>query len=154
MISIRRAGLRVFTTASLVTMLALVAGNVSTAEARFGIAGMYHEDLDFGIQGRFQTAAAKKLTIVPQFGYFFDPEVWDANIDLHLDFKGSGKLNFYGLGGLNMVADSDFDNTEFGGNLGGGFGTLLGDSARSVFFEAKYIFSDAEGFGLNFGIMF
>ncbi|HEX7880818.1 MAG TPA: hypothetical protein VF720_15505 [Candidatus Eisenbacteria bacterium] len=143
-----------FTVAGLVTMMALGAGMFSTAHAGFGIGGMFREDADFGIQGRFKTAAGKKLMIVPQFGYFFDDEFFDADVDLHLDFKNSGKMNFYGLGGVDLIADSDFDNTEFGINAGAGLSTPLGDSAKSLFFEAKYVFSDFDGFGLNFGIMF
>ena len=154
MISIRRAGLRVFGVAGLVTMMALGAGMFAPAEAGFGLAGMYREDADFGIQGRFKTAAGKKLMIVPQFGYFFDPEFLAGDVDLHLDLHAAEKLNFYGLGGVDLLADTDFDDVEVGANLGAGLSTPLGDSGKSFFFEAKYVFSDFDGFGMNFGIMF
>jgi hypothetical protein len=130
---------------------ALLAGWAPQASARgnLGAGVMFRNDLDFGVQGRWTGRGGDRLSIVPQFGYFFDDEFFDINLDAHLALGGQEKTSFYALGGVNWL--TDFDDSEIGVNLGGGLAHPLSGSITG-FLEVKYVISDADGLALQAGI--
>lgn len=136
-----------------VAAAALLAGWAPQASARgqFGAALMFREDVDFGAQLRWTKAGSGKINIVPQAGYFFDDSFFDANLDLHLALGGEESTSFYALGGLNLV--TDFDNSEFGANLGAGLAHGLTENLTG-FAELKYVISDLDGLALALGVHF
>jgi hypothetical protein len=139
--------------ASILGAAFMVCGAASDAAAanRFGVAAMFRSDVDFGIQGRMTAPLTDKVDIVPQAGYFFDPEFWDFNLDFQLGLAQEEKLDIYGFAGPNLA--TDFDNSEFGINIGAGLATPLTDSLQG-FAELKYVISDLDGIALHLGLNF
>jgi hypothetical protein len=124
---------------------------VANAASRFGLAAMFRSDVDFGIQGRMTAPLSGKVMIVPQFGYFFDPELFDLNLDFQLGLTQEDKIDIYGFAGPNLA--TDFDDSEFGINVGAGLATPIGDSMQG-FVELKYVISDLDGVALHLGLNF
>jgi opacity protein-like surface antigen len=139
-----------------VVLLGIGSGSEVEARRKWGAGIMFREDQDFGVQARYSGGRiGKRLGLVVQGGYFFDNEFADFSADLHLPIKVSEAeeegATIYALGGANLL--TDFDETEFGFNLGAGADYPLGASLAG-YGEIKYVFSDADGFALQLGVHF
>ena len=108
-------------------------------------------DGEFGFQFRKDLALGGDISqLSAQIGMLFPSDAMlTFDVDYHFNIKNeSGTSRFYPLVGLDLK--TDFDNTEFGLNAGGGVNFMLTDKT-AAFGEVKYTFSDWDGFGFAWG---
>ena len=78
--------------------------------------------------------------------------VLDLSADYHFVIQtDTGTSRWYPLVGLNLK--TDFDDSEFGVNAGGGINFMMTDRT-AAFAEVKYVFSDWDDIGFALGIYF
>lgn len=109
-------------------------------------------DGEFGVQARKDFWMGGDISqITGQAGVIFASDaVMDLSVDYHFVINTeSGKSRWYPLVGLNLK--TDFDNTEFGINAGGGVNFMMTDKT-AAFAEVKYVFSDWDDIGFAVGI--
>jgi len=133
-------------------LLTTAATEASAMRGRFGAAMMFREDADFGAQARWTRGPGEKVNLVPQVGYFFDDELLNVDLDFHYTVNQKDpKTRLYVLGGGDLL--TDFDDSEFGLNLGAGLSKDLTTSLNG-FVEVKYVISDYDGLALHLGLSF
>ncbi len=149
-----------------VLALLVVAG--SAQAQRFGAHVNLGLDSDLGLGGRVELDMANKLSqtgplskafFVGQLDYYFDTcgvgdcTMFEINPGLLVPV-GSGRMDFYAGGGLNIARASagGFSNTETGVNIIGGLRFPM--SGFSAYAEGRLGLGGADQLALTFGIKF
>jgi opacity protein-like surface antigen len=117
-------------------------------------AGIILFDGEFGLQARKDFWLGGDVSqITGQAGFIFAGDGFlDLSLDYHFVIKTeSGKSRWYPLAGLNLK--TDFDNSEFGVNAGGGVNFMMTEKL-AAYAEVKYVFSDWDELGFALGIYF
>ena len=109
---------------------------------------------EFGIGAQFSYPFSRRLEFYPSFDYFFvDPgSLWQLNADLKYKLREEHNW-FYVGGGLGILRRSvgDFDNTDVGANVIGGWETLIGQRVHP-YLEGRLTISDETLFQIAGGI--
>ena len=116
--------------------------------------GMGTFDGDFGIQVRkdFMLGPKKISVLALQGGLFFrDETTFNVDVDYHHIFTPNSAFRFYPLAGIDLAIEKE--ENRFGINLGVGANIKVTEQT-ALFVEAKYVFSDWEGFGFIIGVNF
>jgi len=146
---------RLFLTSMVLVLAVSVFTIPAQAETRGWGLGMQLHDGDFGFQFRKDLAVGGDLSqLTSQIGMIFPSHntAMTFDVDYHFIIKNeSGTSRFYPLVGLGFKTDFDF--FKFGVNAGGGVNFMLTDT-MAAFAEAKYVFSDWDGFGFALGFYF
>jgi hypothetical protein len=137
----------------------VLAGAAHAQRAHFGGHLLYNFDVEeFGIGAQFSYPVARRLELYPSFDYYFvDPgSLWQLNGDLK--YKLREEHNWFYLGGgiaVTRRSVGDFDNTDVGANLIGGWETLIGQRVHP-YLEGRLTLSEETSFqfagGLNITI--
>lgn len=114
-----------------------------------------------GLTGKFQWNITDAFRLEPSASFYFEKDyvkMWDMNVNLHYVFKLGEKFNLYPLGGITVlgakVSNTDYSDSNFGLNLGGGFEYKLTGSL-SIGAELKYqIVSDWDRPVLGLGLTY
>jgi len=109
-------------------------------------------DGDFGFQLRKDFWLGGDISAITGQAsvYFQGKTTFRFDADYHF-MLNSGSGRFYPLVGLDFAVNSD--SAKFGINAGGGLNFNLTEKTRA-FAEAKFIFSDWDGFAINGGFYF
>jgi hypothetical protein len=116
---------------------------------------LYNFDVEeFGIGAQFSYPVSRKLEFYPSFDYYFvDPgSLWQLNADLK--YKLREEHNWFYLGGGLAIARAsagNFDDTDVGANLLGGWETLIGQRVHP-YLEGRLSISDDTRFQIAGGI--
>ena len=140
--------------------LGLVAATVMAGAAhaqRPHIGGhlLYNFDVEeFGLGVQFSLPVARRLEVYPSFEYYFvDPgSLWQLNGDLK--YKLREEHNWFYLGGGVGIARrsvGNFDDTDVGANLFGGWETLIGQKIHP-YLEGRLTLADDTRFQLAGGL--
>jgi hypothetical protein len=118
----------------------------------WGLAGSLH-DGDFGVQVRKDFWLGGDISQISGQGsiYFPDKTTFKLDVDYHFVLNPEDSGRFYPLAGLQFAFNSA--RARFGVNGGGGVNFMLTETL-AAFAEAKYVFSDWNGFTFTFGIYF
>jgi hypothetical protein len=83
---------------------------------------------------------------------FYFKDAWFAfDADYHFVINPTNPSRFYPLVGVELA--TDFDNADFGVNLGGGVDFKMTETL-DAFAEAKFVVFDVDGFVLTLGFKF
>ncbi len=132
-------------------------------QAQFNLgAGLAISD-DIGLFGRAEYEIDETWRAAGTFTFYFDDliNISVLDLDAHYTFLEETDFEAYALGGINIGFLSydddlfldDFNDTEFGINLGGGFRYFLNDSVHP-FGEIKLDIGGYEDFALKLGVVF
>jgi hypothetical protein len=136
-------------------LLVFLAGAAHAQRPHIGGHVLYNFDVEeFGIGAQFSFPVARQLEFYPSFDYYFvDPgSLWQVNADLKYKLREEHNW-FYLGGGLGIARRSvnDFDNTDVGANLIGGWETLIGQRVHP-YLEARLTLSEETAFQLAGGL--
>jgi hypothetical protein len=109
---------------------------------------------EFGIGAQFSYPVSRKLEFYPSFDYYFvDPgSLWQLNADLK--YKLREEHNWFYVGGglaIGRASIGNFDDTDVGANLIGGWETLIGQRVHP-YLEGRLTLADETAFQLAGGI--
>ena len=126
----------------------------SFAEPRGWGVGLGVFDGDGGVQARkgFEFGETRRYAIDLQAG-LYNQNKWTGrfNADFHYIFRPDSAFRLYPLAGINFAIQGN--NNRAGANIGGGALVDLNTDTR-LFFEAKYVAGDWDGYALTAGIYF
>jgi outer membrane protein X len=124
-----------------------------------------------GIGAVGEISIAPKMIISPSFSYFFPKgeefvktSTWEGNANLNYLFINDDKLEFYGIGGINITAMSvqldipglssiSSATSRFGLNVGAGVNLNIGMKFLP-FAEIKYIIGESDRLVMGAGVKF
>ena len=110
-------------------------------------------DGDFGVQARKDSWLGGDVSQITGQGsvYFPQKTTFRLDVDYHFILNADNPGRFYPLAGVDFAFHSD--SAKFGANAGGGLKFMFTDKLAG-FAEAKYTFSDWEGFAFVGGVYF
>jgi hypothetical protein len=132
-----------------------MAGAAQAQRPHIGGHLLYNFDVEeFGIGAQFSYPLSRKLEFYPSFDYYFvDPgSLWQLNADLKYKLREEHNW-FYVGGGLGIARASvgNFDDTDVGANLFGGWETLIGQRVHP-YLEGRLTLADDTRFQLAGGL--
>jgi len=111
-----------------------------------------HDFDDFGVLARWAFPfAIEGSSLNTGATYYFDGSYLAIDADVHFALSKREMSSFYPLVGLQLA--TDFDWSELGFNLGGGYQFGL-DANHAAYVEAKFLIGDLDGFVATFGVGF
>jgi hypothetical protein len=108
---------------------------------------------EFGIGAQFSHPLGRRFEFYPSFDYYFvDPgSLWQLNGDFKYKLREAHNWFYLGSGiAVARRSNGNFDNTDVGANLIGGWETLIGQRVHP-YLEGRFTLSDATTFQLAAG---
>jgi hypothetical protein len=136
-------------------MATVLAGAAHAQRPHIGGHLLYNFDVEeFGIGAQFSIPVARRLEFYPSFDYYFvDPgSLWQLNGDLKYKLREQHNWFYVGGGiGIARASINDFDDTDVGVNLLGGWETLIGQRVHP-YLEGRLTLRDDTSFQLAGGL--